>query len=205
MLEIDSEPVKPEIVTYRCGASHTVSLEATMNTFRGFFVQSRASTPEFDPTASFIGEFRPSSTAQTCSCGGLMAAGVTHSDTTDKDNATFTWIAPPANQAQPVTFWYSVFVQNEVFYIHLNKALIPDEEFCILGQPKMQEGFDAVFSLPEGPLIVVEGNPTLTVCVTKTGQTERALEVNIVTSELDQGAQSRSLQSTVCVFYSFLL
>ena len=23
MLEIDSEPVKPEIVTYRCGASHT--------------------------------------------------------------------------------------------------------------------------------------------------------------------------------------
>ena len=120
-----------------------------------------------------------------------------------------------------------------MFYIHLNKALvrefhdvdhqslvytlhvlpskpnfvqIPDEGFCILGQPQTQEGFDAMFSLPEGPITVVEGNPTLTVCVTKTGLTERTLQVNVFTSELDQGAQarSRSLQSNVRGFY-FLL
>ena len=85
-----------------------------------------------------------------------------------------------------------------------NYVQIPDEGFCILGEPQTQEGFDAMFSLPEEPIIVVEGNPTLTVCVTKTGQTERTLGVNIFTSELDQGAQSRSLQSNVCGFY-FLL
>ena len=66
------------VVYTRPVSNITVSLEANMNTFKGFFVQSRAPTPQFDPTAPFIGEFLPSSTAQIRSCGEFVVSKSLH-------------------------------------------------------------------------------------------------------------------------------
>ncbi|KAL5500338.1 hypothetical protein EMCRGX_G011883 [Ephydatia muelleri] len=132
LISIDGQQVSSNLNQYRCGAVHTIQLRSSNDAFKGFVVQGRRSTPNFDGSAPYLGAFeRGGSDWKLWKCSTPSA---THSRGSDKSLVDLTWRAPLNSTADPVTFWYSVVKEFDVFHVKLKGLeLTPDPVSCNQG------------------------------------------------------------------------
>eukprot|EP00731_Ephydatia_muelleri_P011676 Em0006g570a len=139
LISIDGQQVSSNLNQYRCGAVHTIQLRSSNDAFKGFVVQGRRSTPNFDGSAPYLGAFeRGGSDWKLWKCSTPSA---THSRSSDKSLVDLTWRAPLNSTADPVTFWYSVVKEFDVFHVKLKGLeLTPDPVSCNQGCSASVEG-----------------------------------------------------------------